>query len=303
MMKERLAPGPQSTAAPAGVSIEHKSSSKTGFYAGLRNRLRSSVARRMYWAVAKRDSLLAYRKEEGFYRSLLDGLGCDDVIFDVGANVGAKTEVFLSLGARVVAVEPDEAAQATLRDRFLRYRIRSRPVTIVGKAVSDRIGTEKMWIDGPGSAVNTLSKKWANYLHENKTKFQYQHCGLDFNSSTQVETTTIEELSNQYGAPFFVKLDVEGQELNALRGMLTPVPYLSFEINLRMFRREGEECIQTLSRLASGGQFNYASDCGTGLALKAWSGASDFYRELDRCSDDCIEVFWRSNARDGGQVH
>ena len=46
------------------------------------------------------------------------------MIFDVGANVGDKTDVFLRLGARVVSIEPDEANQEVLRGKFLRYRVR-----------------------------------------------------------------------------------------------------------------------------------------------------------------------------------
>ena len=270
--------------------------SATRLYGGLRNRLRSSVVRRMYWAVAKRGTLISYQREESFYRTLLVGLRRDDLIFDIGANVGAKTEVFLSLGARVVAVEPDRAAREIIQDRFLRYRIRSRPVTIVDKAVTERSGTARMLIDGPGSAVNTLSQKWANYLHENRENFQYQNYGLDFSESMLVETTTIEDLTRLHGRPFFVKLDVEGQELSALRGMQSPVPFLSFEVNLQMFRCEGEECVQTLCRLAPYGRFNYARDCGTGLALGEWLEAAKFSQELKSCADDSIEVFWKSNV-------
>ena len=69
--------------------------------------------------------------------------------------------MFLRLGARVVAVEPDEVCSRSLRERFLEFRIRPRPVMIVTRAVSNRVGTEEMLIDGPGSAVNTMSPKWA----------------------------------------------------------------------------------------------------------------------------------------------
>src|SRR5690348_10138144 len=38
-----------------------------------------------------------------------------DLCFDIGAHVGNRTEHFLALGARVVAVEPQPAAMALLR--------------------------------------------------------------------------------------------------------------------------------------------------------------------------------------------
>jgi hypothetical protein len=34
-----------------------------------------------------------------------------------------------------------------------------------------------MLIDGPGSAVNTMSPKWAESLKKNRATFAYGHCG------------------------------------------------------------------------------------------------------------------------------
>src|ERR1700758_5243244 len=126
--------------------------SETHWCRSVRNRLQSSSIRRMYWAVAKRENLVSSQREEEFYRKLLMGLECGDLIFDVGANRGCKTDIFLRLGARVVAVEPDETCQAILRDRFFRYRLRSRPVTLVDRALSDSNGVKELLMDGPGSA-------------------------------------------------------------------------------------------------------------------------------------------------------
>jgi FkbM family methyltransferase len=217
-------------------------------------------------------------------------------VIDVGSNTGAKADVFLRLGARVVACEPDDANQAVLRDRFLRYRLKPRPVTVVGKAISDRVGIEKMWIDGPGSAVNTISRKWADHLKANSGNFQYEHFGLDFSRSKAVETTTLEDLVCQYGEPFFVKIDVEGHELSVIRGMRRPVPFLSFEVNLGPFRKEGIECVEVLNKLKPDGDFNYTPDCCSGLVLKEWLKFREFCGVVESSADETIEVFWRSNC-------
>jgi FkbM family methyltransferase len=249
----------------------------------------------MYWALAKRENLVSSRQEEEFYRKLLVGLRRGDLIFDVGANRGAKTDIFLRLGARVVAVEPDDSCQAILRDRFCRYRLRSSPVTLVDRAVSDTIGVEELLIDGPGSAVNTMSRKWADHLKGNKEGFKYQHGGLEFSNSKSVPTTTLDDLVNRYGAPFFVKIDVEGHELSVLLGLRDAVPFLSFEVNLRMFRPEGIRCVQVLKALRADGGFNYTPDCCSGLVLDKWLPAEEFCSVLETCTDETIEVFWRSS--------
>ena len=264
------------------------------FMHSLKSRLKSSFIRDAYWAVGHRERLELRRQEVHFYESVLAGFEKGDLIFDIGANEGAKTDVFLRLGARVVAVEPNDACSSSLEERFLEFRIHPRPVTIVNCAVSNRPGTEEMLIDGPGSAVNTLSPKWAESLKKNRATFAYKHCGLEFKQTKLVNTTTIDELIAQHGVPFFVKIDVEGHELSALRGLHRPVPYLSFEVNLPEFRPEGLQCIRVLAELADTGRFNYVSDCTRGLTLKEWLTADDFSAVLDRCSERSIEIFWKT---------
>lgn len=264
---------------------------------GLYHRLRTSSIHDFYRGVADKKWILARDKHLGFYRRLLSELRQGDLIFDVGANDGLETDLFLRLGARVIAIDPDEANLRILRERFVKFRIAPRPVVIVGNAVSDTKTTELMLVDGPGSAVNTLSKKWASALKENKARHSHGHCGLDFVQHKTVETTTLEDLIALYGRPFFIKIDVEGYELNVIRGLRQPVPYLSFEVNLPEFRPEGLECVVLLENLAPNGKFNYSVDCAQGLKLDSWLDSGEFSQTLERCGEGAIEVFWKSSAR------
>jgi len=242
-----------------------------------------------YWRIADQQIIDRRNSEVEFYRHLLKGFRKGDVVFDIGANHGQKTDVFLRLGARVVAVEPDEVNQDILRQKFRKYRLVKKPVTVVGKAVSDRSSKETMWIDEPGSAKNTLSQKWVETLRTDRERFGKR---LDFAQRTEVETVPLERLILQYGFPFFVKIDVEGYELSVLRGLRRPVRYLSFEVNLPEFRTEGLECIEVLGTLAPSGRFNYSADCQGGLALSDWLGQKEFYQVLEQSNQICIEVFW-----------
>lgn len=264
--------------------------------AGLYYRLRTSKIHDLYRGVADKNWILARERQIGFYRRALPELRQGDLIFDVGANDGFKTDLFLRLGARVVAIEPDETNQSILRERFLKLRLTEKPVVIVGKAVADRNTMESMWVDGPGSAVNTLSQKWAITLRGNKARHTYGHCGLDFVQRKTVETTTLEDLIATYGRPLFIKIDVEGYEVNVIRGLRQAVPCLSFEVNLPEFRPEGLQCVESLSRLAADSRFNYAVDCERGLVLERWRDGNEFLQVIEGCTDNSIEVFWRSTA-------
>jgi FkbM family methyltransferase len=263
--------------------------------AGVYHRLKASSVYDLYWKVADRRLIEHRNNEIAFYRNFLSGFHRGDLIFDVGANVGDKTDIFLRLGSRVISIEPDEANQQVLRDRFLRYRLAPKTVVIVGKAVSDKTGVETMWIDGPGSAVNTLSGKWAEALKVNREKFEHFHFGLEFRQSKPVETTTLEKLFSSYGNPVFIKIDVEGHEPKVITGLNRSVPFLSFEINLPEFRREGIECVQLLNALATTGTFNFSADLQRGMALERWREATEFSSVLEHCSESAIEVFWRTS--------
>jgi FkbM family methyltransferase len=246
--------------------------------------------------VAHPERLESLRQEVRFYQGLLAGFKEGDLIFDIGANEGAKTDVFLRLGARVVAIEPDDTCSRILEERFHELRIDPRPVTIVTRAVSNKVGTEEMLIDGPGSALNTMSPKWAEKLKKNRGIFPHKHCGLEFNQTKLVGTTTIDELIVQYGVPFFVKIDVEGNELSTLRGLHRPVPCLSFEVNLPEFRPEGVACVQVLGRLDREGKFNFTPDCRRGLLLDRWLEADEFPEVFNTCAHSSVEVFWKTSV-------
>lgn len=258
---------------------------------GLHQRLRTSRIYDLYWRMADIRIIDDRSREVEFYRMLLEGFRKGDLIFDVGAHEGYKTDIFLRLGARVVAVEPDEVNQDVLEQKFLRYRLTRKPVVIVGKAVSDRNTVEKMWIDTPGSAMNSLSQKWVETLRGDERRFRRR---LDFAQQREVETITLEHLFLKHGHPFFVKIDVEGHESSVLRGMQRPVPYLSFEVNLPEFIPEGLECVELLRSVAVDGKFNYTVDCRRGLVLEEWLEAGKFSQVLNACSETSIEVFWKS---------
>jgi len=258
---------------------------------GIYHRLKASSLYHLYWSVADRSVIAETSQELSFYRNLLSGFHPGDVIFDIGANQGSKTETFLRLGARVVAVDPDETNKEILESKFLKYRFVPKPVVIVNRAVSDKSETATMFVDAPGSAKNTFSRKWVDTLRTDDSRFGHS---LDFRQSKEVTTTTLEKLFLDHGVPFFVKIDVEGFELSVLQGMQRPVPYLSFEVNLPEFRPEGLQCIEVLAGMSAVGQFNYASDCSSGLALKEWVSPAQIIQVLTTCSEPSIEVFWKT---------
>ena len=262
---------------------------------GVYDRLKETLAYDCYSWLRHGRSVLWRHNEVLFHRSLFGKRTDPMLIFDVGANRGQRTRVFLKLGARVVAVEPDAANQALLRKRFGRSEAHS--VTIVGRAVSDAEGTATLLVHEPGSGLNSLSRKWAQALAEDEKRFGRK---LEFNGTQQVETVTLDKLIAEFGTPDYVKIDVEGHEPSVLRGLTRPVPLLSFEVNIPEFLDEGITCVEILGQLDEKGLFNWSRDCQGGFALPEWVARDDFASALRGCRESSVEVFWRSpNVRGG----
>jgi FkbM family methyltransferase len=255
---------------------------------GLYDRLKETVAYDCYQYLRFGRPVRWRQNELSFYRSLLGDRPQEMLVFDVGANRGQRTKVFLQLGARVVAVEPDSTNQAHLVSQFSHPG--RNPVTVVGKAVSDAANTATMWVHAPGSGLNSLSQKWVDMLGEDPTRFGEK---LDFSGRQQVETVTLESLMAEFGVPDYIKIDVEGHEAPVLRGLKRPVALLSFEVNLPEFLAEGLECVEILGRLDGSGRFNWSRDCQGGFALPEWAGAVEFASVLRECMELSIEVFWK----------
>jgi FkbM family methyltransferase len=260
--------------------------------AHLYERVKGSYLYDLFWRIADKRIIEDRNLEVEFYKKLLVGFRKGDLIFDVGANQGFKTGIFIKLGATVVAVDPDEANQGILRERFLTYRIKKKPVTVIANAISDKMGSATFWIDEAGSAKNTLDQKWVETLRLDTKRFGK---ALSFPRTVTVQTITLEDLIKMHGKPFFIKIDVEGHEASVLGGLKQAVPYLSFEVNLPEFREEGLKCVSLLDGLAASGRFNYIVGNRPELA-GGWINAREFRSVLQQCGEESIEIFWKSSG-------
>jgi FkbM family methyltransferase len=280
---------------PPKVITQVKSGLQKRFgQSGIYQRAKASWIYGVFWKLANPQVISDRESEIKFYTKLLPGIRKGSLIFDVGANQGYKSDIFLRMGAQVVAVEPDETSQTVLKQKFLDYRLKKLPFTIVDGAVSDTRGEVTMLIDAPGSAKNTLSTKWVDTLRSDPRRFGQT---LSFDSEISVQTTTLDDLIRKFGKPYFIKIDVEGHEPSVLRGLRQTVPFVSFEVNLPEFVEDGAECIRMLEKVDPSCVFNLSIDCRKGLELERWLGASDFQNAYRSCKAESVEVYCKMNSK------
>jgi FkbM family methyltransferase len=140
----------------------------------------------------------------------------NDLVFDIGANVGHKTDAFLYHGARVVCVEPDTRNVSELAARFAD----DSRIQILSAGVGAAPGQE-MFYPSTDPARSTFARDSMTALGD----------GCQFLNGYPIEIVTLDTLIARYGRPHFIKIDVEGFELQVLSGLSAPVPALSFEFH------------------------------------------------------------------------
>ncbi len=143
------------------------------------------------------DNLLYASLNTRMHRLFSQFIQPGDLVLDIGANVGKLTGVFIKLGARVVAVEPQPACVTALKRRF-----GTQPqVTIIPGGVAEKIGTLPFYISSKTDAISTFSTHFIQHS---------RYSTRVWDTVIEVPVTTLDELIDQHGIPKFIKIDTEG---------------------------------------------------------------------------------------------
>lgn len=167
-----------------------------------------------------------------------------DIFFDVGANIGFYSCLFSEKASEVYSFEPNKNAVDILQQNIENNSLDN--VNIVRAAASDNNGSKKL-SKAPGSSVMGTAQ-------------------VQDSEDGEIKARTIDSLfeEEKVRIPDLVKIDVEGHELEVLRGMeevlskSSPVIYVESHFEhqkLREFLEEHDYTYEKLNRRIEGNIF------------------------------------------------
>ncbi len=184
-----------------------------------------------------------------------------DLAFDVGANIGNRTEILLSLGAAVVAFEPQPICAREVGARGKR-------LTVVQSAVGETEGTAQLHLRAD-HVLASLVPGW--------------QAGSDMGTLT-VPVTTLDKAIEQFGVPAYCKIDVEGFEPQVLRGLSHRIRAISLEYHCDESGIEHvRECLDLLSKLGDY-HLNLVGGEDARLLSSEWLTLPEFKKSFPDCA-------------------
>ena len=144
-----------------------------------------------------------------------------DLFFDIGAHLGDKSKQFIDKNLKAIMLEPLPQCIDQLKAKFKN----NDNVEIIQKAVGRESGNMALEVNSKTPTISTMAKHWK------KGRFS----GEKWDQKILVEMTTLDHLIKVYGIPNYIKIDVEGFELDVLFGLSQKVGIISFEFTSEFF--------------------------------------------------------------------
>lgn len=197
-------------------------------------------------------------KNRAFYAKLIRA---GDLCFDIGANIGSKSKIFLALGARVIAFEPQSACLKKLAS------IKNPDFSFHAIAVGARNEIRQLHLSNH-SEVATLSDQ---FIEAHRSAQVY------WDTSEKVIVQSLDHLMEEFGLADFCKIDVEGYELEIISALTHQIPLIELEFTGKLLD-DTFKIIELLSE--SPYRFNYTRNEKPKFELTHWVTAQEISKLL-----------------------
>jgi len=243
----------------------------------------------IYWKPGRQYGL------RNFYKDLVaEG----DLVFDIGSHLGDRSSAFARLGAEVVSIEPQPEV-----NKWLKKIVGRNPqITIRKVAVGSSPGTIELSVSQLTPTVSTVAGSWKDKIVDVNPTFSW----VKWDHKITTRVVTLDNLIAKYGVPNYCKIDVEGHELEVLKGLTHDLELISFEFVYGDVK-SAISCVQYLEGLGSY-EYNFVLGESKKFQLEEWvdskmmkqllvlekSSSGDLYARLIEKNDTGRETWLKS---------
>ncbi len=203
-------------------------------------------------------------KRKLFYSTFIRN---NDLCFDVGANVGNRIIPLLAIGAKIVAIEPQRACYKYLKSKF------GKKIEIVTNGLCESECIREFHISNVNT-ISSFSDEWINSVKVDRFK------KYNWNKVVKVEMTTLDNLIGKYGLPVFIKIDVEGYELEVLKGLTKPVKMISFEYTVPEQTNKVIACVEQIEMNTPNIECNYSIGESMVFVSQVWKSVEEIKKHI-----------------------
>lgn len=142
-----------------------------------------------------------------------------ELIFDIGMYDGSDTRYYLNEGFRVLAIEANPVLVKRAKELIFQEEIKNGELIILNYAIAGKT-TENVTL-----AINATDPGSSTIYHKgNPRSYNY--------GTFSVKGITINELFDEYGIPYYLKIDIEGADELCVLGLnkIKKPQFLSFEV-------------------------------------------------------------------------
>lgn len=151
-------------------------------------------------------------REKKFYSKLIKK---NVLCFDIGANLGTKSKLFLATGANVIAFEP----QSTCLEALSNIQVKNSKFNYYPYAIGGKNTQAELHLSN-NIEVATLSNEFIDYFSCEQ---------VYWNTKEIVTVKSLDSIIQKHGIPSFCKIDVEGYEFEILSNLNYKIPIIEFE--------------------------------------------------------------------------
>ena len=161
--------------------------------------------------------------------------------FDVGANIGTYSEVFLKLCKKCIAIEPNRELINIIKKNNNKLIKRGKLQLI--QAGLGSVCSEKDFFISSSHTISSFSKEWVEAIRPK----MFSHTKIV--KTEKVQMLTLDYIIENNFMPNYIKMDIEGYELEAIKGLSQYIDIISFEYTLPHLKQDFNDIILKIDSL------------------------------------------------------